>query len=303
LHCALNQTYRDIEILVVDDCSSDETSDVASSFAPRVIAYENEIHRGIGGNWNRCVELSKGAAYLLIAHQDDLMSATLVERAVELLEREPAAGFAMAPVEQIDEKGRVIEARESAEGDFVRPGAEYFERLMEGSMPMWGPVAGVVRRALYDQAGVFDETYSYAVDLQMHFRMLLQADAGFLAEPRYQWRRHENQATSRHNKGQRYEEVIRAKLEGVKLAERSGGFDPPALARLRRAAARDCCKAARRYALADAGYARRHLRHAWSLCHGSLLKNDFLAGSLRMIWTGLFGPTAAGRARFERTGI
>jgi glycosyltransferase involved in cell wall biosynthesis len=306
---ALAQTYPAAEIIVVDDGSADETLAVASRFSPRVAVYRNEKNRGIGGNWNRCVALSRGADYLLIAHQDDRMAPVLVERALVLLEREPKVGFVHSNIEQIDDEGRVIgghwvrdHTREVVKEDFVRPGTAYFERLMTGTTPICCPTV-VARRALYDEVGLYDETYTYAVDIQMYLRMLLAADVGYLAEPLYQWRRHPGQTTSRHKKGERYEEIIRAKRDGLGLAEKSGKFDAPALARLRAGVARDCAECARRFALGDPPLARRNLHLAWRLHRGAALSEDFLVGALRAAWAGLFGATEAGRARAERAGV
>lgn len=309
IKCALVQSYRNTEIFVVDDSSSDNTVAIANSFGARVAVHVNEKRRGLGGNWNRCIELSQAADYLLIAHQDDLMGLRLVERAIDLFRRAPNVGFVHSDLEQIDAEGRVIgghwireRGRKVAREAFVWEGMTFFERLMDGGGPICCP-SMVVRRGLYDQVGLYDETYTFAVDVQMQFRMLLAADVGYLSEPLYQLRWHADQATARHNKAQREADIIRAKLDGLAIAERSGKFDVKTLSKLRRSVARHCCQVARRYALGNIEYAKRHLRHAWLLHTGSTFNEDFIVGQLRVGWASIFGTTAAGRARYARRDV
>lgn len=302
IHSAQAQTYNRTKIFVVDDCSTDETFAVVSGFAPRVTVHRNTRHLGIGGNWNRCIELASGADYVFIAHQDDLYDATLIEHSVELLQRCPAASFALFPIEQFDQGGRVIrrdwpcpgwgQSRENS----ALPGVRLFEHLVETRLPM-GP--GVFRRSLCARLGGFDETFAYSLDLQFSLRMSLAADGVCLDGSVYRWRRHAGQATARLDKASRYAESIRAKLDGLAAAGRSGRFGPAEMARFRRAVARDCCTAARRYALGNPAYARHKLARALALCPASVMSENFFVALLRTVWSAAFGPTAAGLARAQ----
>lgn len=308
IESALAQTHSNTRLFVVDDCSQDDTVATALKFSPKITVHKNERRLGIGANWNRCVSLGRDSDYILIMHQDDLISPDLVERAISLMAREQPLDFVLSRVEQIDDEDRPIERLRDAEsealsGDTVLPGTRWFERLMRGAMPMWGPVGGVARTSLYDRVGLFDESYSYALDLEMYFRMVLESDVGLLCGPVYRWRRHSNQTTARYRKGDRYAEMIRAKQFGYLLAQHSARFDEQALTRLRHSLADDCCQAARRYALADASYAGRYLLEAWSLRKTSVLTADFMSASLRWTWARIFGPTAGGHRRYARTDI
>ena len=61
LNSILSQTYQDLEILVVDNASEDNTVKVAQEFVdPRIRIYENETNLGGEGNFNRCIALAKG---------------------------------------------------------------------------------------------------------------------------------------------------------------------------------------------------------------------------------------------------
>ena len=84
LRSALAQTYANVEVLVVDDCSSDDTLRIAQAHAhrdPRVQVLRNPKNLGLVGNWNRCVELARGE-WVKFLFQDDLLHPQCVEKLV-----------------------------------------------------------------------------------------------------------------------------------------------------------------------------------------------------------------------------
>ncbi|WP_369173680.1 glycosyltransferase family 2 protein [Streptomyces sp. R28] len=92
---ALEQTYQDIEVVVVDNASTDSTWEVLTKLAasdPRIRAHRNETVLPRVQNWRRAVELAEGE-YVKLLFSDDWISATAVERSVEVLDREPDVGF------------------------------------------------------------------------------------------------------------------------------------------------------------------------------------------------------------------
>src|SRR5262249_4994646 len=91
LESALKQSQEELEILLVDDASTDDTVARASSFKdPRLRIHRNATRLGIPGNWNRCLALAQGE-YVKFLFQDD----TLTPRAVEgLLAALASAGHA-----------------------------------------------------------------------------------------------------------------------------------------------------------------------------------------------------------------
>lgn len=96
LQSALAQTYREFELLVVDDCSTDGTVAVAEAVQdPRLVIHRNERRLGIPGNWNRCLRLARGE-YVKFFFQDDLLVTTALERLVAALDAAPEAALAFS---------------------------------------------------------------------------------------------------------------------------------------------------------------------------------------------------------------
>jgi glycosyltransferase involved in cell wall biosynthesis len=84
LESAIEQTHRNLEVLAVDDGSSDDTVSILQKYAqhdPRVRLVQNPSRLGLVGNWNRCVDIARGE-WLKFLFQDDVMVPTCVERMV-----------------------------------------------------------------------------------------------------------------------------------------------------------------------------------------------------------------------------
>lgn len=82
LDSVLAQSYSNLEIILVDDCSKDDTCEIAAHYAakdPRIRLFRNEQNRGLVGNWNRCLELAEGE-WIKFIFQDDLVTADCIEK-------------------------------------------------------------------------------------------------------------------------------------------------------------------------------------------------------------------------------
>ncbi|MGH2351068.1 MAG: glycosyltransferase family 2 protein [Chloroflexota bacterium] len=170
IESVLAQTYRDFELLVVDDCSTDDTAAVATTAAahdPRVRYVRNPHNLGMVGNWNRCLDLARGE-YVGILHHDDAYLPTMLEATVGVLDAHPA-GFAYGVAEEVDDAGRPVGLRRSRAGNAVLPPAAAFAHLLAfNSVPF--PTT-LVRAEAYATLGRFDETIGFAVDWDMWLRL------------------------------------------------------------------------------------------------------------------------------------
>lgn len=104
----LNQSYTDLEVIVVDNCSTDDTTAaVAAITDPRLIYVRNEVNVGPVNNHNRALRLAKGK-YLCIFSDDDVMLEHNLARKVEVLEQNPSVGLVHSDMNTIDGEGQPI---------------------------------------------------------------------------------------------------------------------------------------------------------------------------------------------------
>jgi glycosyltransferase involved in cell wall biosynthesis len=96
IETVLRQSFQDFEIILLDDCSTDESRSILSSYArdPRVRIDFNNVNSGSTfKQWNKGVRLAR-CKYIWIAESDDYADERLLERLVPVLENDPAVAFA-----------------------------------------------------------------------------------------------------------------------------------------------------------------------------------------------------------------
>lgn len=166
----LAQTYRDFELLILDDASPDESRDIARRYLAdtRVHLEFNKANSGSAYlQWRKGLSLTSGK-YVWIAESDDYAEPTLLERLLEKLEHNPQVGIAVCESEVVDETDRLIirygdtwkNNASFAEYDLsfldrevVVSGPDYCRRLMIPWNTIPNASAVVFRRAAFEAIG------------------------------------------------------------------------------------------------------------------------------------------------------
>src|SRR6478736_6105752 len=95
LRSAVEQTHRDIEVLVVDNCSTDGTQEMVTAWESqdaRIRYVRNSSNLGMVRNFNRCLELADGE-YIKFLCADDLLAPACVERMLAAIQARPDAAL------------------------------------------------------------------------------------------------------------------------------------------------------------------------------------------------------------------
>ena len=186
IESVLAQTFGDLELVIVDDNSPDDTFAIASGYQDlRVRCLRNDRNLGAEGNWNRCLDEAAGTYYRLLP-QDDVLAPDCLQRQIEVLEadtrHEIALVFSARTI--IDSAGNtVMERRPFGRMPRRLTGDELFRRCLYRGTNVIGEPGGVMfRRALARQVGPYDATFPYVVDLDYWLRLLEHGDGYYLPE-------------------------------------------------------------------------------------------------------------------------
>jgi glycosyltransferase involved in cell wall biosynthesis len=128
----LAQTYRDFELIICDNASTDRTDEICRNYAakdPRIHYSRNATNIGGMNNANVTFELSKGQYFHWAAH-DDRCAPTLVERLVQELDNRPNVTICLAAAVSIDGDGCEYGVRYPTEGTAERPSQRFRELIM-----------------------------------------------------------------------------------------------------------------------------------------------------------------------------
>lgn len=109
VECAINQTYKNIEIIIVDNFSEDETYEkLVTKFGSeeKVSIFQNEANLGAVGNWESCLSKANGA-YVIFLWSDDLISADFIQKSMNMLMAHPSASFVFSSVYMFDKTDKV----------------------------------------------------------------------------------------------------------------------------------------------------------------------------------------------------
>ena len=200
----LSQTFQDIEIILLDDCSQDDSVSVLKQYENHPLVSHVVINDANSGSpfkqWNRGVRLSEGE-YIWIAEADDVADPRLLESLVTQLDQDPNTVLAFCQSMIIDGEGQPVGIHPQAikyfgdaewKNNFQMPGKEFVEKYLFLVNAIPNASAVVFRRDTYVQSGWADETYTYVGDWKNWSKLCLHdgANVFFCAEPLNYFRRH-----------------------------------------------------------------------------------------------------------------
>ena len=187
LDSALAQTYQNVEIIVVDDGSTDSSAALAEAYAaahPQRVRVIHQANGGTGAARNAAMAEAHGD-YIAMLDQDDLWAPRHLEEAVAALENEPAIGLVHANIQVLDGVLRPSSPPPWRQSDDV------FVQLLlrRAHIPC---LTVVFRRSLVDRVGGFDPTFSRLGndDRDMWLRISKVAGVRHLDSIHGAWRRH-----------------------------------------------------------------------------------------------------------------
>ena len=188
---ALTSAPGEVEVIAVDDGSTDQSAAVVGAITdPRVVLVRIPASGGPSRPRNVGIATAR-APYIAFLDSDDLLKSDNLSEAVLALEGCPTAAFAFTDFERIDERGALI--RQSVLKDYLAWSTLTSERADTNWRPIPQPKLAraliyenfistsgvVVRKALLEALGGFDESLTFSEDRDLWFRLAHRADAVF----------------------------------------------------------------------------------------------------------------------------
>jgi len=174
IRSVLDQTYRDFELVILENNSSDESFEIARSFGdPRIRIERNASTLPQAENWNRAVALCSAPLIKLVC-ADDLIHPRCLELQVEPMELDPGLAVVAVRRHMIDEQSRVIVPRRGLAGLVgAHTGTEVARRVVRnGANPIGEPGAVLFRAEHFRDAGGWRADRTYIMDLDLWLRLL-----------------------------------------------------------------------------------------------------------------------------------
>jgi glycosyltransferase involved in cell wall biosynthesis len=157
----LNQTYKNIEIIVVDDKSTDNTLKILKEYRDKITVISVEKQNGLGNVINIGIRASKGQ-YIARMDADDVMYPSRIEKQVEYMQEHPKCVAVGGQIDIIDENGKVIDYRKYAIED------KDIKRNRFLHQPFAHP-AVMLRKSTLEEVGLYPENMWKVEDVQLFF--------------------------------------------------------------------------------------------------------------------------------------
>jgi len=216
----LNQTFRNFEVIILDDCSTDGSREIIESYRSREQVSHiifNEINSGSPfRQWNKGIEMAKGE-FIWVAESDDNCKSNFLDLTVEKMREYSSVGLVYTQSLEVDEisgteylsfqdSPRFKKAFQSSY--FATGNKEIAEKLIhENTIPN---ASGVLfRKSVYQKTGGADESMKLCGDWFLWTKMLLISDIYYIAEPLNIFRLTSHSVRNRYSKVQTFHERLR----------------------------------------------------------------------------------------------
>ncbi len=184
LESVLRQTYTDLEVIVVDDGSTDGTADKAKSYLhdPRV-HYIHQENKGVCAARNTGIRKSEGE-FVALLDADDVWYPQKLERQVPLFEDDDI-GLVYCMIEHIDDDDNVLPHL-----SWPHPVGATYKDLLYINWIVGSGSSVVIRKDVFDRVGLFDEDLKGLEDMDMWIRILRHYKSAYADSVLVKIRRH-----------------------------------------------------------------------------------------------------------------
>lgn len=201
IESVLAQDFSDFELLVIDDCSTDNTRDVVQAYAAadsRVVFSVNEKNLGMVENWNLCLARARGEYVRFLFGDDILARPDALGSMVACLDSDREVSLVGSPRNLIDDDSRFLDTLSYLPRGAILPGTEIISRCLldQRNQNLIGEPSVVMFRRVQALRG-FNRQYRQLVDLEMWFHLLEQGKYAHLDKPLSAFRVHTEQQTAK----------------------------------------------------------------------------------------------------------
>ena len=280
LDSILAQTFADFEVIVIDDCSTDNSLEVIQPYLrdPRVRLVAHAKNVGYSGSLIEGTERHSSGDFVMVISADDMVRRRdAFARQLELFAAHPDAAFCFSGYDKFaSENGEVLHRQRSYEGDRVLPGPVFLREYLTRQRVQVLHSGTMLRKSAYERAGGYRRDLRITLDLAMWPVLSLQGDVLYCDADLYAYRAHDAQMSSSFRKQHaNFVEVMKSVEGAMDEAARHG----VPVGSLRDAAVRYSLFAV---AVDDAFSDRRRL--ALLRCVTALIFRPWLAITSRGLW-------------------
>jgi glycosyltransferase involved in cell wall biosynthesis len=190
IESVLASSYKNFELIIVDDCSTDATFAIARKYEQRdsrVRVHRNKTNLGQFKNRNTAASFAKGE-YIKYFDSDDVMNNDLLEITMQAMHNFPQASVGIECRWRKIPEGELPVLFSSREA--------YVNHFFKGNDFLhYGPSSSVIRKTLFDQFNGYNETVGILADTLLMLQLAAKSPIVGYKPDLFHWRRHDGQVT------------------------------------------------------------------------------------------------------------
>ena len=196
IESVLNQTYENFELIIIDDCSTDNSVNIIKSYKdPRIKFHQNEPNMGGYRTANKAISLAKGDL-IAILHTDDKYGPHFLEEIVKAYNKFPHHKVFVTAIYNQDSLLGNLFPDYPFKTEGIVSQKEVLTRLAYEN-PIGNGINVVVHKDALDKNDFYNLEYKYAADHDLYMRLAQQYDFIYINKPLTYYRRHEINLTNR----------------------------------------------------------------------------------------------------------
>lgn len=198
----LNQTYENFEIIILDDCSTDDSRKIIDSYYedPHIshIVYNETNSGSTFKQWDKGFALAKGE-YIWIAESDDVAEPTFLAKLVPELDNNPDVVMSVSGINHIDENGEIIDLKCPVNFASKRKfkGNDFIKEFMSFRTSIYNASSVIFRKNILLDIDSIYKTYKSAGDYLFWIMLLEKGNIIIINERLDLFRRHSSAVTEK----------------------------------------------------------------------------------------------------------
>lgn len=184
----------EVRALIIDDCSTDDSADVATEIADadaRIETYRHEHNRGHIATYNEGLLDWADGDYVVLLSADDLLAPGALARAAQVMDADPRVGMVYGWAPYFLSNDELPRVRLRRKGVTRWSGEEWIEGRCRAGYNVISSPEVVVRQDVQHRAGGYDPSLPHAGDLEMWLRIAANSDIAYVrGDPQAYYRVH-----------------------------------------------------------------------------------------------------------------
>jgi len=191
LDSVVKQSFNDFEIIVSDNCSSDNTIElVDKKNIKNLKLIINKENMGMAKNFNLACNAASGK-YIKLLPSDDIISQNSLERSLEYIQNNDDISLISSSKKIINESSETIIKKMSYFNEGVHEGRDVIWKILNsGRNPLGEPTVTLFKKEDFINVGGFNEKYDFTIDIDLWIRLLEKGNLYFIDEPLGSFRVH-----------------------------------------------------------------------------------------------------------------